>query len=121
MRDIQLRSAPAQKFAPLPRRTTARADERARPSNNSTASAISSSLKALWTSGRFSVTVTTPSRSSTANVLYGMRRAILSAQRQPANHVVAGVGDDDRAVRRDLQPHRRVELRRRRVAVGEEV
>src|ERR1051326_380701 len=118
MRDIQLRSAPAQKFAPLPRRTTARAVERSRPSKSSMASAISSSLKALWTSGRFSVTVTTPSRSSTRSVLYGMRRAILF-QRQPANHVVPRVGDDDRSVGCDLQPHRRVELRRRGVAVGE--
>jgi hypothetical protein len=48
MRDIQLRSAPAQKFAPPLRSTMARADAcEAIDPNSSIASAISSSLKAL--------------------------------------------------------------------------
>src|SRR5438067_3422731 len=70
MRDIQFKSAPAQKFGPPLRSTTARADalEPIEP-KRSIASEISSSLKALWTSGRFSVTKTTPSASSTSSVL----------------------------------------------------
>ena len=48
MRDIQLRSAPAQKFAPLLRKTIARADAFVPiDPNRSIASPINSSLNAL--------------------------------------------------------------------------
>src|SRR3954463_5387982 len=61
MRFIQFRSAPAQKAVPLPASTTHRTSGRL-PSSRNTAvsSVITSSLNALRTSGRLSVTVVTP-------------------------------------------------------------
>jgi hypothetical protein len=61
MRFIQLRSAPAQKAGPLPASTTQRTSSRLEISRNTAvSSAITSSLKALRTSGRFRVTVEIP-------------------------------------------------------------
>src|SRR5512132_1046755 len=62
MRCIQLRSAPAEKLLPLARSTTTRAAGSA-PSRRKAcvSSAMTSSSKALCTSGRSRVTVATPS------------------------------------------------------------
>src|SRR3569832_934072 len=61
MRFIQLRSAPAQKAGPVPARTMQRTSGRAPYSATvAESSAITSSLKALRTSGRLSVTVAMP-------------------------------------------------------------
>src|SRR5204863_9119806 len=77
MRDIQLRSAPAQKFAPSLRSTTARSLVLASMApKTSIALAISSSLNALWTSGRLSVTVRMSFSSPTISVRYGMRERL---------------------------------------------
>jgi hypothetical protein len=77
MRDIQFRSAPAQNVFPAPCSTIARADAVSMFEKMSIASAISSSLNALWTPGRLRETLSTPSDSSTVSVLYAaMRRAL---------------------------------------------
>src|SRR5580765_7330209 len=72
MRDIHCTSAPAEKTVPAPRRTTARTEPSAGTDvANAVRSAIMSSLNALRTSGRLSVTVVMgPDSMSSAGILH---------------------------------------------------